>query len=50
MNLAPKTQEAILFLLRVESRPIDSGLDTLKEIDVWRMARVIDCFPQRVGG
>ena len=35
-NLAPKIQEAILFLPRVESGP-----DTVKEIDVRRIARVM---------
>ena len=36
-NLAPDIQEAILFLPRVESGP-----DTVKEIDVRRIARVMD--------
>ena len=36
-NLAPDIQEAILFLSRVESGP-----DTVKEIDVRRIARVLD--------
>ena len=36
-NLAPEIQEAILSLLRVESEP-----DTVKEIDVRRIARVMD--------
>ncbi|MGB0600462.1 MAG: hypothetical protein ACPGLY_27615, partial [Rubripirellula sp.] len=35
-NLAPDIQEAILFLPRVESGP-----DTVKEIDVRRIARVM---------
>lgn len=36
-TLAPEIQEAILFLPRVESGP-----DTVKEIDVCRLARVMD--------
>ena len=36
-NLAPEIQESILFLPRVESGP-----DTMKEIDVRRIARVMD--------
>ena len=36
-SLAPEIQEAILFLPRVESGP-----DTIKEIDVRRIARVMD--------
>jgi len=40
--LAPKIQEAILFLPRVESGP-----DTVKEIDVRRIARVMDWGVQR---
>ena len=36
-NLAPDIQEAILFLPRAESGP-----DTMKEIDVRRIARVMD--------
>jgi hypothetical protein len=36
-NLAPGIQEAILFLRRIESGP-----DTVKEIDVRRIARVMD--------
>ena len=36
-NLAPEIQEAILFLPRVESGP-----DTVKEIEVRRIARVMD--------
>ncbi|MDG2223434.1 MAG: hypothetical protein P8L85_18775 [Rubripirellula sp.] len=41
-NLAPDIQEAILFLPRVESGP-----DTVKEIDVRRAARVMDWGVQR---
>ena len=41
-NLAPDIQEAILFLLRIESGP-----DTVKEIDVRRIARVMDWGVQR---
>ena len=41
-NLAPEIQEAILFLPRVESGP-----DTVKEIDVRRIARVLDWGVQR---
>jgi hypothetical protein len=41
-NLAPGIQEAILFLPRVESGP-----DTVKEIDVRRIARVLDWGVQR---
>ena len=36
-NLAPEIQEAILFLPRVESGP-----DTVKEINLRRIARVMD--------
>ena len=36
-NLAPDIQQAILFLPRVESGP-----DTVKEIDVQGIARVMD--------
>ena len=36
-NLAPDIQEVILFLPRVESGP-----DTVKEIEVRRIARVMD--------
>ncbi|MGB0600246.1 MAG: hypothetical protein ACPGLY_26510 [Rubripirellula sp.] len=36
-NLAPDIQDAILFLPRVES-----AMDTVKEIDVRRIARVMD--------
>ena len=36
-NLAPEIQEAILFLPRVESGP-----DSIKEIEVRRIARVMD--------
>jgi hypothetical protein len=43
-NLAPEIQEAILFLPRVESGP-----DTMKEIEVRRIARVMDWGVQRVG-
>ena len=42
-NLAPEIQEAILFLPRVES-----GSDTVKEIEVRRIARVMDLGVQRV--
>ena len=41
-NLAPEIQEAILFLPRVESGP-----DTVKEIEVRRIARVMDWGVQR---
>ena len=41
-NLAPDIQEAILFLPRVESGP-----DTVKEIEVRRIARVMDWGVQR---
>ncbi len=41
-NLAPDIQEAILFLLRAESGP-----DVVKEIDVRRIARVMDWGVQR---
>ena len=41
-NLAPDIQEAILFLPRVESGP-----DIVKEIDVRRIARVMDWGVQR---
>ncbi|MCH1496669.1 MAG: hypothetical protein L7U72_15730 [Rubripirellula sp.] len=41
-NLAPEIQEAILFLPRVESGP-----DTLKEIEARRIARVMDWGVQR---
>ena len=41
-NLAPEIQEAILFLPRVESGP-----DTIKEIEVRRIARVLDWGVQR---
>ena len=41
-NLAPEIQESILFLPRVESGP-----DTMKEIDVRRIARVMDWDVQR---
>ena len=41
-NLAPEIQEAILFLPRIESGP-----DTVKEIDVRRIARVMDWSVQR---
>lgn len=41
-NLAPDIQEAILFLPRAESGP-----DTMKEIDVRRIARVMDWGVQR---
>ncbi len=42
INLAPEIQEAILFLPRVESGP-----DTVKEIEVRRIARVMDWGVQR---
>ncbi len=42
VNLAPDIQEAILFLLRAESGP-----DVVKEIDVRRIARVMDWGVQR---
>ena len=42
LSLAPDIQEAILFLPR-----IDSGPDTVKEIDVRRIARVLDWGVQR---
>ena len=41
-NLAPDIQESILFLPRVESGP-----DMVKEIDVRRIARVMDWGVQR---
>ena len=41
-NLAPEIQEAILFLPRVESGP-----DTVKEIDVRRIARVMERAVER---
>jgi len=41
-NLAPEIQEAILFLPRAESGP-----DTVKEVDVRRIARVMDWGVQR---
>ena len=41
-NLAPEIQEAVLFLPCVESGP-----DTVKEIDVRRIARVMDWGVQR---
>ena len=41
-NLAPEIQEAILFLPRVESGP-----DTVKEIDVRRITRLMDWGVQR---
>ena len=41
-NLAPEIQEAILFLPRVESGP-----DTVKEIEVRRIAGVMDEAVQR---
>jgi len=41
-NLAPDIQAAILFLPRVESGP-----DIVKEIDVRRIARVMDWGVQR---
>ena len=44
-NLAPEIQEAILFLPRVQSGP-----DTVKEIKVRRIARVMDWGAQRGGG
>ena len=43
-NLAPDIQEAILLLPRVESGP-----DSVKEIEVRRIARVMDWGVQRVG-
>jgi len=42
LSLAPDIQEAILFLPR-----IDSGPDTVKEIEVRRIARVLDWGVQR---
>ena len=42
LSLAPEIQEAILFLPR-----IDSGPDTVKEIEVRRIARVLDWGVQR---
>ncbi|MAI33139.1 MAG: hypothetical protein CMM07_15895 [Rhodopirellula sp.] len=44
-NLPPDIQEAILFLPRVES-----GLDTVKEADVRRIARVMDWCEQWIFG
>ena len=44
-NLAPDIQEAILFLPRVESGP-----DTMKEIEVRRIARVLNWGVQRGSG
>ena len=41
-NLAPDIQEAILFLPRIESGP-----DTVKEIDVRRIIRLMDWGMQR---
>ena len=41
-NLAPEIQEAILFLPRVETGP-----DTVKEIEVRRIAQVMDWGVQR---
>ena len=41
-NLAPEIQEAILFLPRVESGP-----DTVKEIEVRRIAQVMEWGVQR---
>ena len=41
-NLAPEIQEATVLLPRVESRP-----DTVKEIDVRRIAGVMDWSVQR---
>ena len=41
-KLAPDIQEAILFLPRIKSGP-----DTVKEIDVRRIARVMDWGVQR---
>jgi len=41
-NLAPDIQEAILFMPRAESGP-----DTFKEIDLRRIARVMDWEAQR---
>jgi hypothetical protein len=42
-NIAPDIQEAVLFLPRVES-----GQDTVKEIDLRRIARVMNWGVQRV--
>ena len=42
VNLAPDIQEAILFLPR-----IDSGPDTVKEIEVRRIAQVMEWGVQR---
>ena len=42
VNLAPEIREAILFLPRVESGP-----DAVQEIDVRRIARVMDRGVQR---
>jgi len=42
LNLAPEIQEAILFLPRAESGP-----DTMKEIEVRGIARVLDWAVQR---
>jgi hypothetical protein len=42
VNLTPHIQEAIRYLLRVESRP-----DTVKESDVRRIAQLIDSGAQR---
>jgi hypothetical protein len=42
VNLAPEIQEAILFLPRIEAGP-----DTVREIDVRRIARVMDWDVQR---
>ena len=42
VKLAPKIQEAILFLPRVESGP-----DPIKEIEVRRIAQVLDWGEQR---
>ena len=42
INLAPEIQEAILFLPRVESGP-----DTVKEIEARRIALVMDWGVQR---
>ena len=44
-NLAPDIQEAILFLPRIESGP-----DTVKEIEVRWIARVMDWGGSGVGG
>ncbi|MGC6441298.1 MAG: hypothetical protein ACON4H_01455 [Rubripirellula sp.] len=41
-NFAPEIQEAILLLPRIESGP-----DTIREIDVRRIARVMDWGVQR---